>query len=424
MTKRLLLLVAALTLLTASAAAAAPPKAVALTISWQKQLGMDLRSVAVSPTGAIYVAGSRLNGTFETKALLAKLTPAGDVVWTRTWLPSNKVSHATGFPFWSTRATAVTVADDGTIYVTGFVEKTNCEGGGWFIRKYGPSGKLLHAFGRYQKTKLAQCTLRPQFTSDIAARGKLVVVAGQDFGCCDDPATDGWVRAFNARLRPRWKAQFEPPASTPSAWFDTADGVAIGDGGSVFAGGWASSEPPATGFASFTGNGAVVLEKLNPTGGLLWTRTTGATMFADSGLVAVAARGDRVMVSAPVDGTGVAWGSTKRTRAWLGRFKPDGPLVWTRTWGLRKTAAAEPTDVAVDASRSTWVIGTKRDPSDHGLNVFVRRFGPGGASLGGISLDGGVTRLRGGGIAPRGAAAFATGSATAPSSGRVWRLQS
>ena len=376
----------------------------------------------MGPKGAIYVAGSRLNGTFETKALLAKLTPAGDVVWTRTWLPSNKVSHATSFPFWSTRATAVTVADDGTIYVTGFVEKTNCEGGGWFIRKYGPSGKLLHAFGRYQKTKLAQCTLRPQFTSGIAAHGHLVVVAGQDFGCCDDPATDGWVRAFNARLRPRWKAQFEPPAPTPRTWFDTADGVAIGSGGNVFAGGWASSEPPATGFATFTGIGAVVLEKLSSTGGLLWTRTTGATMFADSGLVAVAARGDRVMVSAPVDGSGVVWGSTKRTRAWLGRFTSDGPLVWTRTWGLRKTTAAEPTDVGVDASGSTWVVGTKRDPSDHGLDLFVRRFGPGGSPQGARSFDGGVTRLRGGGIAPRGSAAFVTGSATAPSSGRVWRI--
>jgi hypothetical protein len=418
MTKRLLLLLAALTILATSA----PPSATALTTSWQKKLGADLASVAVSPTGAIYVAGSRLNGTFETKALLAKLTPAGDVVWTRTWLPSNKLDRATGFPFWSTRATAVTVADDGTIYVTGFVEKTNCEGGGWFIRKYGPSGKLLHAFGRYQKTKLAQCTLTPQFTSDIAARGKLVVVAGQDFGCCDDPATDGWVRAFNARLRPRWKAQFEPPASTPSAWFDTADGVAIGSGGNVFAGGWASTGPPPSDTVRFTGIGAVVLEKFDATGGVLWTRTAGPSMFAGSGVVGVAAHGDRVMLSAAIDGTGVWWGSSKRTRAWLGRFKPGGSLVWSRTWGLRKKAAAEPTGVAVDASKSTWVVGTRRDPSDHGLDVFVRRFGPGGASLGGLSFDAGVRRLIGGGIAPRGTSAYVTGSATAPSSGLVWRV--
>jgi hypothetical protein len=76
----------------------------------------------------------------------------------------------------------------------------------------------------------------------------------------------------------------------------------------------------------------------------------------------------------------------------------------------------------VDASKSTWVVGTRRDPSDHGLDVFVRRFGPGGASLGGLSFDAGVRRLIGGGIAPRGTSAYVTGSATAPSSGLVWRV--
>ena len=174
----------------------------------------------------------------------------------------------------------------------GFVEKINCEGGGWFIRKYGPSGKALRSFGRFQKRRLGQCTLSPQYTSAIAVRGNLVVVAGQDFGCCDDPATDGWVRAFDARLRPRWEAQFEPPATIPRAWYDTAEGISIGAGRNVYVGGWASTEPPASGFDTFTGVGSVVLEKLDATGGLSWTHTTGATMFRGSGPVSTTS--DRV----------------------------------------------------------------------------------------------------------------------------------
>ena len=424
MTRRLLLLVVALTILatTALPSAAAPPSAVALTTTWRKELGVSLTSVAVGAHGSIYVAGSQANGKFQTKSFLAKLSPAGAVLWTRTWLPSNKINPATHTPWYSARATAVAVAKDGTIVLTGFVEKINCEGGGWFIRKYGPSGKALRSFGRFQKRRLGQCTLSPQYTSAIAVRGNLVVVAGQDFGCCDDPATDGWVRAFDARLRPRWEAQFEPPATIPRAWYDTAEGISIGAGRNVYVGGWASTEPPASGFDTFTGVGSVVLEKLDATGGLSWTHTTGATMFRGSGPVSVSARGDRAMVSAPVDGTDVRWTASQRTHAWLGRFTLDGALVWSREWGVARKHAASPTGVSVDPSMSTWVVGTQHDPTDHGLNVFVRRFGPSGKPLGQLSVGGGVSRIGGGGIAARSAAAYATGTSIAPSTGRVWRI--
>ena len=418
MIRRLLLLVVALTIL----ATTTPASAAALTTSWQKELGVSLTSVAVDAHGSIYVAGSQANGKFQTKSFLAKLSPAGAMLWTRAWLPSNKINPATHTPWYSARATAVAVAKNGTIFLTGFVEKGGCEGGGWFIRKYAPSGQALRSFDRFQKKKLQQCTLPPQYTFAIAARGNLVVVAGQDFGCCDDPASDGWVRAFDAGLHPRWKAQFEPPATIPRDWYDTAEGVSIGAGGNVYAGGWASTEPPASGFDTFTGVGSVVLEKLNATGGLSWTHTTGATMFRGSGPVSVSVRGDRAMVSAPVEGTGVRWTASQRTHAWLGHFTLDGALVWSREWGLAKKHAAAPTGVSVDASMSTWVVGTQRDPTDHGLNVFVRRFGPGGTPLGQRSIGGGVSRVEGGGIAARSAAAYATGTTIAPSAGRVWRV--
>ena len=403
----------------------APASSAALHPTWGRQIGQSLTSVAVSGDGAIYVAGSQANGTFETKALLAKLTPAGDVVWTRTWLPSNK-KRSDGGPVWTTGATAVAVADNGTIYVTGSVQKTNFEGGRWFIRVYAPSGTFLRAFNAYQKKRAGGGP--PQITSGIAIRGNRVVVTGHGYGCCDDPATDGWIRAFDARLHPTWHAQFEPPSSIPQAWFDVAEGVSIGATGNIFVTGWAATGPPPTDTV-YRGVGTVVLEELSSTGALLWTHRTNVSTFSydprSSGFtnVSVSARGDRVMVSAPVQ-------RSKRTIAWLGRFSLDGTLLWSRIWGTDVKYAA-PTGVAVDPSMSTWVVGTRRDPNDHGLNVFVRRFGPDGASMGASFIDRGVRYLVGGGIALRGSGAYITGSEVSPPlsgggpiSGRVWRIVS
>ncbi|HTG48618.1 MAG TPA: hypothetical protein VK646_13295 [Actinomycetota bacterium] len=432
MIRRPFLFVAALTILAtlaAPSAIAAPPTAVSLTITWHRDLGIGLASVAAGPSGSVYVAGEVANGSFQGKALLAKLSASGAVLWQRRWVPSNKKNPNTHDFWFSARATSVAVADDGAIFVTGFVEKDNCEGGGWFIRKYSPSGTALASFGRFQKTKLQSCTLTPQYTSDIAARGNLVVVAGQDFGCCDDPATDGWVRAFDAGLHPKWNTQFEPPSSIPSTWFDTADGVAIGNGGNVFVGGWAATQPPPTPTSSpnaYQGRGTVVLQELSPTGSVLWARRTDTTMFADSGRVAVAVGGGRIMVSAALGGFYVGWKTHMRTHAWLGSFTLDGAPVWSRSWGLDRNHAAEPTDVAINGSGGTWVVGTQREKRDHGLVVSIRRFGSGGQDLGRRTVGGDFRRFLGGGVAARAGGAYVTGSANPLNGGgevgRVWRI--
>jgi hypothetical protein len=397
----------------------APASSAALHTTWGRQIGQSLTAVAVARDGSIYVAGSLPNAGL-TKVLLAKFTPAGNVVWTRTWLPSNK-TRSGGGPVWTTAATAVAVARDGTIYVTGSVQKTNFEGGRWFIRAYAPSGTFLRAFSAYQRKRAGGGM--PQATSAIAIRGNQVVVAGYGYGCCDDPSTDGWIRAFDARLHATWHAQFEPPSSIPSAWFDVAESVSIGATGNIFVTGWAATGPPPSGAAGYHGVGTVVLEKLSSTGGLLWTHRTNATNLRDIRGVSVSTRGDRVMVTAPIQ-------RSKNTVAWLGGYSLDGALLWSRIWGVSVKYAA-PAGVAVDPSMSTWVVGTRRDPKDHGLNVFVRHFGPSGASLGALFIDRGVPYLVGSGVALRGTGAYVTGSVTNPPptfgeriAGRVWRIVS
>ena len=43
-----------------------------------------------------------------------------------------------------TNAVAVAVGSNGVVYVVGTVQRHGCEGGGWFIRSYGPNGRFLN----------------------------------------------------------------------------------------------------------------------------------------------------------------------------------------------------------------------------------------------------------------------------------------
>ena len=112
---------------------------------------------------------------------------------------------------------------------------------------------------------------------------------------------------------------------------------------------------------------------------------------------------------------------------WLGRFDVGGVLMWSRRWGTQPTIDAEPAQVSVDASMRTWVVGTQKDPSDHGLVPFVRRYGPNGVLFGTTRLDEGIRWLHGYGVAPAGAGAVAVGTATdrdggSLEGGHVWRI--
>ncbi len=68
------------------------------------------------------------------------------------------------------------------------------------------------------------------------------------------------------------------------------------------------------------------------------------------------------------------WGYSRPGYAWLGRFTLDGDPVWMRRWGITWSRAAQPTAVAVDGRGLITVVGTRRDGSDHGKDVFVRRY--------------------------------------------------
>ena len=345
------------------------PASGATSVSWTRNAGTAVFGAAAGPHGVVYATGMRPVG-ITVEAMLIKYGPDGSRRWTRSWLPSQ---HA------STRGVGVAVAPDGTVYVVGSVQG-QCEAGGWFIRAYSPVGALRGAY----VTPGWQCSLA-QTVFGIAVNGSQVVVAGMDHGCCGDPTEDGWVRSFSRALAPTWSAPFEPPAPIPTSFFDRATGVAIGPSGSVFVSGWASTKAVPSSSEGVDSPGTVILEKLTPAGHVLWSRRPGVPVPGELGVISVAARAGRVMVTAPAGGLvpSFFWGpKIALSRIWLGRFTPHGALVRSWNWATKHKDAAEPLGVSIDAKLRTWVVGTQRDPSDGGLDAFVTTFGPAGRRIG------------------------------------------
>jgi hypothetical protein len=400
--KRLLSFLSAVTLLVALA----PDGRAATHVVWHRALIQSVSAVAVATNGSIYAAGRTQTGStnIQTAATLVKLTSSGATVWTRSWRPFPSMPAR-----YAASATTVAVATNGTVYLAGAMTNSHFEGAGWFIRAYSPSGTLLHAFVSRRLTPKGPWD--PQYVSDIAVRGNLVVVAGSYFGCCGlELYRDGWVRAFDPGLHAMWRTQFEPPAPMPRKWYDDATGVSIGAAGNVFASGWAATR--AVSFGDRPPDGTLILTKLKPNGTVAWTHRPGVALGYDA-KSSLSVRGYLVMVAAP----------HRDAESWVGRFNIEGSLAWARTWG--HVDAAAPTDVAVDASLRTWVVGTKKDRGDGGTDVFLIRYGPRGFLLGSMALEDGVKRVEGGGVAPFSAGAYVSGTTLTPTGdngGHLWSV--
>jgi hypothetical protein len=372
-------LAAAVTVVTAVAQNAA-------AVRWNHKAAKSLADVAVDAAGNTYATGWTLTADGDQAAILLKYGPAGSKLWSRVWFPG-----AAGL----TAGTAVTVAPDGSVYWGGSVTIPGCEGHGWFVRRLEPSGRLVWHRDQpgWQKCRRATAL------TDLDAGSGIIVFSVIDHGCCGDPFADGYVRALTTRGASRWVAPFEPPAAVPHRFFDRATGVAVGSLDHVFVGGWAATERVSP--TETAPGGRVVIAKISPQGGVLWSRASVRVPFAQTDAT-VAVRGDRLMVASRARGGNLNWGG-KPPSAWLARFTVAGERVWARIWGRKWRFGAEPAEVSIDATLGTWVIGTRRDPSDRGFDLFVRRFSKAGGVTRSMTFDGPTRYFHGTGIAARGA---------------------
>ncbi len=361
--------------------------------TWTKAMALDLRlgSIAVDRAGDVYVTGTR--GTDETDAVLKKFGPDGAPLWTRSWSPPG---HADG--------ELVAVAPDGSVYFAGAVGSMHFEGGAWFLRRYAPDGTLEWARDErgWQHGRTAD------HPTGLAVTRHEVLLSGSFQGCCGDfRILDGWVLAFGHDGSWRWKSPFE--AAGLGAFSDEAEGIAVGADGGIYVGGWVALGPESEEVAA---DHELFLQRLDRGGHVVWSRVYPDTAHIDQHFGAdLAVHGDALMVSALVDGIPVGFNGSRPGHAWLGRFTLDGSLRWSRRWGISWTRAAQPSAIKVDGAGRTFVVGTRRDPSDHGLDAFVRKYSVSGARVWTVPLQQRQRLMVGGDVGWRAGSLFVTAEA-------------
>jgi hypothetical protein len=83
--------------------------------------------------------------------------------------------------------------------------------------------------------------------------------------------------------------------------------------------------------------------------------------------------------------------------------------------------------VATDRLGRLWLSGSRVDGSDHGRNVFVRRYAAGGTLVGSLAIDLAPRWVAGTAVSTVGTTGFVTGRAFSPAHstflrGHVWRI--
>lgn len=353
-----LLLVVGVALVPAEAATAARAP------DWTRRLDrVEVEATVLAPDGGLYVVGTKHLGGYRhwAAAYLARFGPEGRLIWRRVWNPRDRRADFTA-------ATEVAIGGDGSVYWAGGAHG-RCEGGGWFLRRTAPDGRLLW---HREQAGWRECQVATAVT-DVSVGDRLVAMSIFDHGCCGDPFADGYALAFGLDGTSWWQAPFEPPG-LPSGRFDRATGIAVGGFDNVYVTGWGATGPIGSD-DPMPYPGIAALVKVDAGGSVLWTRRIPVEGRADWP-ADVAVRGSAVMVTGDSGGIGISW-DWRPPASWLARLTPGGDVTWMRTWGHHERGAAA-VAVAIDPGGGTWVVGTTRDPGDRALDLFVRRYAPAG----------------------------------------------
>jgi hypothetical protein len=266
----------------------------------------------------------------------------------------------------------VALGPDGSVFVAGSVGREHYEGGAWFLEHRSATGRLL-----WRRAAPGWHHLLATGVTSVAVGAGMVVIGGHEYGCCSVAADEGWVRAYSLDGDLLWVTDVAAPGRF-SANHDGVADVAVGGKGSVYLTGWV--ETKARSDDTEATDVEVLIQKLSEDGALIWSRVLldHHRRDLDRG-VSVATRGDELVVAAYLTGGWLAPGRTDRAgHAWLGRFTFDGRLRWSRAWGNDRRLATEPTSTALAEDGTIVVVGAARDPTDEGIDAFVRSWSPSG----------------------------------------------
>jgi hypothetical protein len=326
-------------------------------------MGRDDRGedVGVDAEGNVYVVGSAVTQDAPEDIWLAKLSPQGELLWTRTYDGSGK-----GQDF----GKALAVSPDGDAYVVGRVvmEQPEPPDGGDFetdllIARYDPDGELM-----WESFYDGVVDGLPYFgTAVTVLPDGSVVVAGH-----------GWVDSGNeADVLVRYASDGTQIAA------ETIDPALAG--GSVGVGSIAATsggDLVLAGAMNEVEQGHSVdlwLQRRTIEGEVLWehTHNGSATNSTDgAGDVAVDPL-DRVAVAGKV--TGDTLGDV-----WVRVYDADGEELWTATYNGPEDRSDSAAGVAFDACGYVYAHATihyDADPSAHHFDMWTRKYAPDGTEL-------------------------------------------
>jgi hypothetical protein len=350
------------------------------TFRWSRHYGGpgndEAAAVALDPAGNIVIAGQftgsmdmgsrTLEGRGPSEAFVAKLSPAGELIWVRTL-----GSQGTDF------ASAVAVDTAGNIIVLGGFEG-RMEFAGSALRSRGMSDLFVVSYSHEGKESWARSLGGPSW--ELAASLAVdmsgdILVAGafeHTLAVADRVLeSEGDADAFAVRLAPDgshiWSIRLGG-----EGW-DEANAIAVDANGNAIVAGALSNKDGSHGFVS----------KYSSEGASLWNqRFTGTA--SDRALAVAAAPGGAILVAGTfagaVDLGGERLDSAGKHDLFLASYDPDGRHRWSRRFGGSQGDCARA--IALDGERFFVVAGSISGEVSVGgntlhagqLDMFVARY--------------------------------------------------
>ena len=338
---------------------------------------------------------------------------------------------AKSFGGWSfDGGTSITVDASGNVYTTGFFQytvdfdpgagTTNLTSKGYsdvFVQKLDPLGNLVWAKSFGGTSSDGGNSITADALGNVYTTGYFGDTVDFDPGAGTTSLTSkGYSDVFVQKLDPSgnllWAKSFGGTSS------DGGNSITVDASGNAYITGYFIDTvdfDPGAGTTNLTSNGSfdVFVQKLNPSGNLLWVKSFGGTS-GDRGHITVDVSGNVYTTGEFGDTVDFdpGAGTTNHTSngfsdAFIQKFDPSGNLVWAKSFGGKSDDGG--TSITVDALGNVYTTGFFRDTVDFdpgagttnltsnwSSNVFVQKLDPSGnllwvKSFGGTSNDGGMS---------------------------------